>query len=123
MPNATESRHAAATAVTKTGEEQEKSAVATLMSHSLETQNRYYAQTKGMEEAVKGFKVMENLRQAPPTTSSGSRVSFSSKDVDTLSLYFDSYIESGEVPPIEECREFLRQHEMARVLWNNPLPQ
>ena len=123
MPNATESRHTAATAVTKTGGEQEKSAVATLMSHSLETQNRYYAQTKGMEEAVKGFKVMENLRQAPPTTSSGSRVSFSSKDVDTLSLYFDSYIESGEVPPIEECREFLRQHEMARVLWNTPLPQ
>ena len=55
VPTATASRHAAATAVTKGGEERERAAVATMMSHSLQTQDRYYAELKGREEAVKGF--------------------------------------------------------------------
>ena len=57
---ATESRRAAATAVSTDGSEADREAVATMMSHSEQTQQRYYAMTKGRDKAVKGYRVMES---------------------------------------------------------------
>ena len=48
-----------------------------------------------------------------PTTSVGGRIPFTTEEVDTLFLYFDSFIASGEVPSIQ-CREFIKQHDTAR---------
>ncbi len=59
LPTATQGRHAAATVTTQSGHEDEREAVAVMMSHSRQTQERYYAHTKSTREAVKGYKLME----------------------------------------------------------------
>ena len=110
VPTATASRHAAATAVTKGGEERERAAVATMMSHSLQTQDRYYAELKGREEAVKGF---QNLRQGSAPTHRG-RVPFSEEEIQSLTLFFEEYIETDTVPAVAVCRDFLKNHPLDR---------
>ena len=61
MPTATESRRAAARAISKGDSEGDKGAVASMMSHSVQTLQQYYAPTKGKEEAVKGYQLMESI--------------------------------------------------------------
>ena len=111
VPTATASRRAAATAVSTEMGLQEREAVAAMMSHSVATQQRYYAQTKGREQAVRGFQVMEELREGK--TAGGHKVMrFSEEETETLRLYFESNILNQSIPPISECREFLKNHPM-----------
>ena len=60
--NATATRYSAATAVVNLGQE-DRAAVATAKSHSERTQQLYYAVNKGQKDALKGLKVMQNLRE------------------------------------------------------------
>ena len=55
IPTAAASRRAAATSVSCELGLQEREAVVSMMSHSVATQQRYYAQTKEREQAVKGL--------------------------------------------------------------------
>ena len=117
LPTATESRHSAATVVTKTCQQTSQQAVAVMMSHSARTQERYYAAIKGVDDAVEGYKIMEGLRQkAPPShsTSTRLRVPFSDEEVETLESYFYDHIETLTAPSESECREFLKEHPMNR---------
>ena len=109
LPTATGSRHAAATAVTKTGQQPSQTAVAAMMSHSASTQECYYTATKGLSEAVEGFRVMKNLRQGRSTSSSG-RVPFTQEEIEAISSYFSAHIETSTVPAQRECQEFLNEH-------------
>ena len=59
---ATETRHAAATAVVERSDN-ERTAVAAAMSHSKRTQELYYALNKGRKQAVEGYRVMEGMRR------------------------------------------------------------
>lgn len=111
LPTATEGRHAAATAATLHCTEREQAAVATLMSHSHQTQRRYYANVKSRQESVQGFKIMQKLCQDSASSGQGrQRSPFTDEEVDLLSTYFDSYISGLEVPSSGACREFLANH-------------
>ena len=115
VPTAIASRWAAATAISKAGSEADREAVATMMSHSQQTQQRYYAMTKGRDVAVKGFHVMESLRRdSPGDAASSGRVPFSDGECESISLFFREYIESGSAPPISVCHDFLRDHPINR---------
>lgn len=116
LPSSTESRHTAATVVTKKGSEGDRAAVATLMSHSEQTQQRYYSLTKSREQAVKGFEIMKELREAEVSTSTraGSRKPFTTEESEVISLFFQSYIENGDVPTKGDCDAFLEQHRLDR---------
>ena len=115
VPTASASRRAAATAISKAGSEADREAVATMMSHSQQTQQRYYAMTKGRDVAVKGFLLMESLRQdSPGDAASSVRVRYSEGECESILLYFQEYIESGSAPPINVCHDFLRDHPMNR---------
>ena len=114
-PNATATRHAAATAVAGKSEK-ERGAVATAMSHSERTQKLYYAANKGRKEAVEGYRVMETLRQEERGNqgSSGLRVPFSETETETVSEYFSQHVSATKPPTIAECRQFLDQHHLNR---------
>ena len=99
VPTATASRRTAATAISRAGSEADREAVATMMSHSQQTQQRYYAMTKGRDVAVKGFNVMESLRQDTPGDATSRRVPYSDGECESISLFFREYIESGSNPP------------------------
>ena len=72
------SRWAAATPISKAGSEADREAVATMMSQSQQTQQRYYAMIKGRDVAVKGFHLMESLRRdSPGDPASSGRVPYS----------------------------------------------
>ena len=116
VPTATESRRRAATAVSTAGTEADREAVAEMMSHSVQTQQRYYSMTKGKDRAVKGFQVMEYLRHDAPSGSgtSAASVPFSASETEMITLYFDEHIESEAAPPIGTCEEFLIDHPMSR---------
>ena len=113
LPTATDSRHAAATAVTKTGQQTSQTAVAAMMSHSVRTQERYYSATKGLGEAIQGFCIMEGLRQknSPKTV---ARRAFTEEDITSISNCFQDHIETSTVPHERECRDFLREHPLSR---------
>ena len=74
---ATETRHAAATAIAE-GTDKERTAVAAAMSHSQRTQQLYYSLKKGRKEAVEGYRVMEGIRRgAEGREAGGARKGFS----------------------------------------------
>ncbi len=100
--------------ITQSGHEDEREAVAVMMSHSRQTQERYYAHIKSTRDPVKGYKLMEGLRKDASSRSPGKRVNFSDQEVEVIKLYFQSYIDSRKAPSTDDCREFLRQHQMAR---------
>ena len=81
VPTATQSRRATATSVSTAGTEADREAVAEMMSHSVQTHQRYYSMTKGKDRAVKGFQVMESLWHDAPSGSgtSAERVPFFGK--------------------------------------------
>ena len=111
---ATQTRHAAATAIAE-GTEVERNAVAVTMSHSPRTQQLYYSLKKGRKEAVEGYRVMEGIRKGDKgRETGGSRKGFSEEETDTIRLYFSDYISSGKVPSSGECKQFLAQHQLAR---------
>ena len=112
--NATATRHITATAVASSSFT-ERSAVATAMSHSTATQNLYYAANKGKKDAVKGFSIMEGMRQTESEGTSSSRVPFSDTEKEVISNYFSQHISSGTVPSAEECRHFLYEHQLNRT--------
>jgi len=110
VPTATQSRHDAATAISSAGME-ERSAVATMMSHSRRTQERYYQDTKGRQHAAKGYSLMESIREG---TISGrkTRVGFTSEETEVITLYFNDDISAKTAPGIDRCRQFLSDHPM-----------
>ena len=116
LPNATDSRHTAATATAMSCSDQDRDAVATAMSHSRKTQQNYYVNLKSKQEAARGFQVLEDLRQGHKTASKERkpRVEYSKEDVQTIALYFDSYIAAQDVPSAQECKQFLDDHPMSR---------
>ena len=60
LPTATKGRHAAATVASLHCTEWKQAAGATLMSHSHQTQQKYYANVKSRQESIQGFKIMRN---------------------------------------------------------------
>ena len=76
----TEGRHAAATAAALHCTSDECDAIAFQMSHSKQTQELHIAQ------AVKGYKLLEGLRQQSMPSASGG-VPFSAEEIEILSLY------------------------------------
>ena len=110
---ATETRHAAATAAAKCGD-QERTTVATAMSHSKRSQEVYYTLNKGKKQAVEGYRVMEGIRRGEregmEAGGAGSRFLFSPRDTQAISAFFEQHVSSRKAPSIEECREFVRQH-------------
>ena len=108
---ATETRHAAGTAVAGSSYE-ERSAVAAAMSHSQRTQHLYYTQKKREKDAVEGYKVMEGVRRGEESRGvGGTRVTFTDEE---LSDYFGQHIYSKKPPSSDECRQFLQQHPLNR---------
>ena len=83
------------------------------MSHSRATQQIHYVRKKNLEESVKGFKILTKLREGAEQTY-GGRVSFSDEEIETISLYFESYISAFDQPSIDDCRDFLRNHGLSR---------
>lgn len=67
-----------------------------MMSHSVQTQEHYYAEIKSKENAVERFSVMEGIRQGASTS---QREGFTDKEVEVITLYFQSYLDSMEVYP------------------------
>jgi hypothetical protein len=93
IPTATEGRHTATTAAAQTCSDRDRDAVATAMSHSRGTQQRYYVNLKSEKEAVRGFEILEGLRQGQPSTPTRKqKVPYSAKELKLLELYFDSNI-------------------------------
>ena len=110
LPNtATETRHAAATAVAGSGPA-EQTAVETAMSHSRRTQELYYSLHKGKKDAVEGYRLMETMRREEKGNEGSSlRGSFTASEVSTIKDYFEHHVVSRKAPTIFECREFLDQ--------------
>lgn len=106
---ATETRHAAATAVAGSSQTERK-AVATTMSHSQRTQEKYYMLNKGRKDAVEGYRILENIRREEGDIQSSSIRSFSAEDESTIRSYFSDHELCNKVPTIHECREFLIAH-------------
>lgn len=104
VPTATESRHAAATAVTtsRSGEDQQLASHA--MARSWRTQQKYYADVKGTKQAVEGFLVMEELRQGASRSPVRKRKDYDKEEIETR-----------DVPAESECLDFLRQHPLERT--------
>ena len=111
---ATETRHAAATAIAE-GTDKERTAVAAAMSHSQRTQQLYYSLKKGRKEAVEGYRVMEGIRRgAEGMEAGGARKGFSVEETDVIRLFFADHISNSKAPSSAECRQFLAQHPLAR---------
>ena len=68
---ATETRHAAATAVAEKSAV-ERTKVATAMLCSVRTQELYYQMKKGKRDAVEGYRVMEGMRREEGSGKEGS---------------------------------------------------
>lgn len=110
---ATETRHAAATAVAGSSDVQ-RTAVAAAMSHSKRTQELYYSLNKGKKDAVEGYRVMEGIRREERDGREAARVQFSEEDAHVIALFFSDHISGAKAPSIEECRDFLKQHQIGR---------
>ena len=80
LPTTTEGRHAAATAATLHCTTDERDAIAVQMSHSKRTQELHYVRTKSTAQAVKGYKLLEGLRQQSTHSACDKRVPFSKED-------------------------------------------
>ena len=111
VPTATQSRHDAATAISSAGSA-ERSAVATMMSHSTVTQERYYMKNKGRQQAAEGYSLMESVRETGRVSGRRFRVPFTSDETETISLYFQDEIGARSAPSIERCWQFLLDHPM-----------
>ena len=109
----TATRHSAATAVVNLRQE-ERAAVANAMSHSERSHKLYYAANKGPENALKGFKVMQNLREQErgERCKGNGKVPFTSEAIEE---YFNDHITNSTSPTIDECRKFLSDHQMTRT--------
>ena len=110
---ATATRHAVATAVAGIGQT-EREAVATAMSHSAKTQQMYYVANKGKKDAVKGYNIMEELWQKEGQGSSGSRTGYSESETEAITQYFSQHVHSKVPPTMDDCRQFLADHQLER---------
>jgi hypothetical protein len=63
----------------------------------------------------KGFDILQDLcRGQPAAHATRQRVPYTADKVETIELYFEGHIASGDVPHAHECQEFLRDHPMDR---------
>ena len=109
LPTATDNRHAGATETARTCSERERSQVATQMSHCKTTQDCYYVRLKGLKEARKGFQILAKVRQGA-TPGSTPRRPFTEDEIESIKLYFESYIDGFDQVSLPQCREFLQNH-------------
>ncbi len=117
LPTATEGRHAAATAAALTLPEMTCRDIASALSHSYATQKTYYVDIHSKETAQRGFRALEELRKGQGSSSSGgvkAAGKFTQEETETIYAYFQSYVESRDIPTTEDCRVFLRNHPMGR---------
>ncbi len=120
LPTYTEGRHAAATAAALTLLEKACRDIASALSHSYATHRTYYQDIHSVETAQRGFRALQDLRKGEGSNSSGGQErkrkegKFTQTESDTISSYFDSYIEGLDIPSIDDCRVFLRDHPMGR---------
>ena len=114
LPTVTEGRHAAATAAALRCTPDKRTAIAKQMSHSVQTQERFYDRTKSQAQAFKGFKLLQELRGTGRGDQRGP-VGFTKEEVETISLYFEGHISSGDIPSAGECKHFLSDHPMERT--------
>ena len=112
MPRSTDARHSYPSAAA-TKSDNEKSSMAVTMSHSKQTQARYYTHNKSTVEAVKGFKVLQNIRQEAETERQ-SRKKHTKDEMDFITTYFKDNIDNQSQSSIDECREFVKQHSITR---------
>ena len=112
MPRSTDARHSYPSAAA-TKSDHEKSSMAVTMSHSKQTQARYYTHNKSTVEAVKGFKVLQNIRKEAETEKQ-CRKKFTKDEMDFIKTYFKDNIDNQSQPSIDECREFVKQHSITR---------
>ena len=100
LHTATEGRHTAATATAMSCCDEDRDAVATAMSHSWNTQNRYYVERKSREQAEKGFEILECLRRGLTEPKTKKRTPYSPEEDETIKMYIESYRRTG----CAECR-------------------
>ena len=114
---ATETRHAAATAVAGS-REPVRNAVAAAMSHSRRTQELYYSLRKGRKDALEGYRVIEGMRQGEEgrerQDNTGTRNPFTDAETNTIAAYFSDHISSKTPSTSSECRKFLKEHPLSR---------
>lgn len=61
-----------------------------------------------------GVKTAAKLRLASRSSSAQTTTgAFTDAENEVLEMYFDSFLEAGDVPSSEECREFLESHPIA----------
>ena len=111
LPTATWSRHMAATAVQHLPESS-RSAAAVTMSHSEQTQQRYYAHTKSSQQAAEGFAILESVRSGSKPKK--PRTEYSEEELEIISLYFAHHIATNKQPSMTECKEFVENHPISR---------
>ena len=63
---------------------------------------------------ILGFKTAAKLRLASQSSSAQTTTgAFTDAENEVLEMYFDSFLEAGDVPSSEECREFLESQPIA----------
>ena len=84
------------------------------MSHSQRTKQLYYVAKHGKKDAVKGYSVIESIRQEESRPETGGRVPFTEEDTEIISNYFSDHISSRKAPTAAECKQFLNEHPLNR---------
>ena len=113
-PSATKVRKIVSTASASL-EQTVASKVATHMSHSVTTQKRYYAATRGGEDAREGFEAIQTMRTTPknptPPPQPKKRRAFTNEETKVITLYFQQNVAQGIAPSMAKCNRFLEEHE------------
>ncbi len=74
---------------------------------------RYYVENKSTQLAQKGFETLSKLRLPQLSGSCAAepnKVMFTADEGETISSYFQSYIEAGDRPTASDFKTFLRDH-------------
>ena len=109
---ATENRDVGATQSARVCNERERDQVAAQMSHSRRTQQAYYVRLKSSAESREGYKILAKLRQGGGAAH--TKRPFSDEEIETIKLYFESYIDALDKFGLPQAREFLENHPMNR---------
>ena len=130
LPSATRVRKIGATSTVKNVSGPSTSLVQRQLSHSSETDNRFYQAITGKDDAAKAFRIMETLRlntsTSPKTTDTMSppplqqipsrkRQPFTKDEEETLRKYFGASLSEGKHISLNSAKQFLAAHPSHRT--------
>ena len=98
MATSTEIRKAAATKAVHL----QRSKVTNTLSHTKQTEDKYYTLVEGVEDSVDAYKILNGKEQKKTP-----RRKFSSKEVTIIAKYFLGDIEQGITLKLAACKGFL----------------